>query len=136
MVKRWMTILFLLVFSVLPAAAEVYQAADLICEALSQADDDGGIMECCTIAGGCTMQEMQEQAATECLTQCLCGLREPLLPVGLLTDAPQLPQMDDTMLSPAPLIRWAEISSTNSLLRFSPPPKNSLANFRHTCLRI
>lgn len=136
MVKRWMTILFLLAFSVFPAAAEVYQAADLICEAITQANDDEGMMECCTIAGQCTMQEMQEQAVTECLTQCHCGLREPLLPVGMLTSAPQLPPTDDTTLPPAPLIRWAEISSINALKRFSPPPRNSLPNFRHTCLRI
>ncbi len=137
MVKRWMTILFLLVFSALPIAAQVYQAADLICAGMAQAGDDEETMACCTIAGQCKMKEMMPEAAVEgCLTQCLCDTREPLLPVGLLSNTPPLPQADETIIPQPLLAKWAELTSTNSLLRFWPPPKTSLTNFRYTCLRI
>ena len=137
MIKRWMTILFLLVFSAWPAAAQVYQAAELICAVMAQAGDDEETMECCQLAGQCKMMGMMPEAAgEECLTQCVCDSRKPLLPVGLLSQAPQLPQADETILPPSPLPKWAELSLPPSLIRFRPPPKTSLTNFRFTCLRI
>lgn len=137
MVKRWMTILFLLAFSALPIAAQVYQAAEFVCEVITQADADEGTMECCRIAGQCKMREMQQEAAVkECVMQCACDWPEPLLPASLLTSAPQVPHVDDTILPPSPLTGWTEAHRTNSTIHFWLPPKNSLINFRHTCLRI
>lgn len=137
MVKRWMTILFLLAFSALPAAAQVYQVTEAVSEFIAQVGDGEETMECCKMAGQCKMKGMMPEAGgEECLTPCECAARAPLLPVGLLSNAPPLPQADEPLLLPSPLTNWAEAPATNSLLHFWPPPKISLTNFRYTCLRI
>lgn len=147
MSKRLFTILWLLLFSVLPAAAQVYQVTEFIGEAFAQASDEGETMECCQVAGQCQMQMAQmpqlpqvgaptdEQAMTDCPMQCRCYASAPALPPRLLTSLPPTSLDDEAPVVPAPVMKWAAAASRALPLArpLLPPHKTYL---RHTCLRI
>jgi hypothetical protein len=150
MSKRLFTILWLLLFSVLPAAAQVYQVAEYIGEALAQASDEGETMECCQVAGQCQMQMAQmpqlpqvpqlnaptdDQAMTDCPLQCSCYASAPALPPRLLTSLPPTSLGDEAPVVPAPVVKWTAAAARALPLARSllPPHKTYL---RHTCLRI
>jgi hypothetical protein len=135
MLRQVITISLLLVFIVVPAAAQIYQAADLI----AQASSDEDTMACCTITGQCQMkmQEMpQYTPASECPTTCVCVPGKPNTPLGLLNLAPKLPRADETFVFSPAWVKWPEVLPNALPTRFRPFFQPNKTYLRYTCLRI
>lgn len=142
MMQRLLTVLLLLVFSGLPVAAQVYQVAAYLGEALAQNSDEGELMECCLVAGQCQMQMMQpaESAAAPatpaCPLPCSCAASEPALPPGLLASLPQTPSGEEAPVLQAHVVKRATVSLSVALLPNPPLLPATKAYLRQTCLRI
>lgn len=93
MLKRIITILLLVTFGGLPAAAQVYQVSAEVCDAIAQITGDEEGMSCCLSGGSCTMNQHQPviaQATTNCVNHCLCASEPVSAPSSVLVEAPQL----------------------------------------------